>query len=312
MRAITVSQYGAPSELTQMPDPHPGPGQVLIKVQVAGVNPMDRQIADGYLQSTMAAQFPLVLGADLAGVVEALGDRASRFSAGDELFGQLLIAPIGSAGTYAEYVTVSEDVPLVRIPQGLDQAEAASLPTTGVTALEIIESLGQITGKTVLIVGAAGGVGSFTTQLAVQAGAHVIAADRAEDAERLRTYGAAETVDSASASVVDAVRQAHPDGIDLLIDLASSADAFAALAALVRRGGTALTTRYVADIEALASREISGVNFSLEFTSEALERFGDLVAHARIVIPPITKITLEEVPALNATTHATGKTVITI
>jgi threonine dehydrogenase-like Zn-dependent dehydrogenase len=112
--------------------------------------------------------------------------------------------------------------------------------------------------------------------------------------------------------VADTVHQIRPDGIDLLIDLASDADAFGTLAALVRPGGTALTTRYVADTDALASHEVSGVNFSLEFTSEALERLGELVAHHRLEIPPITKITLEEVPALNATTHAIGRTVITI
>jgi NADPH:quinone reductase-like Zn-dependent oxidoreductase len=312
MRAITVSRYGAPPTLTEVPEPRPGPRELLIRVQVAGVNPMDRQIADGALESTMPAHFPLVLGADLAGVVEALGEGASRFSPGDELFGHLMIAPIGSAGTYAEHVAVSEDAPLARIPRGLDWAVAASLPTTGVTALQIVASLGQLVGKTALIVGAAGGVGSFATQLAVQAGARVIAVDRADATERLHAYGAAETVDSASISVADIVHQTHPAGIDVLVDLVSSADAFATLAELVQPGGTALTTKYVADTEALASRGASGINFSLEMTSEALEQFGDLVAGGRIEIPPVTTITLEEVPALNATTRVSGKTVITV
>ena len=100
--------------LTEVPDPQPGPGQVLIKVDAAGMNPMDRTIADGGFKEMMPASFPLVLGADLAGIVEAVGDGAGRFLPGEEVFGQLLIAPLGSAGTYAERVAVGEDVPLAR------------------------------------------------------------------------------------------------------------------------------------------------------------------------------------------------------
>src|SRR4029077_17963258 len=102
MRAIAVNEYGAVPALMEVPDPRPGPGQVLIKVEAAGINPFDRMIADGALQAIAGARFPLVLGVDLAGVVEAVGDAADRFAPGDELFGQLVIAPWGSAGTYAE------------------------------------------------------------------------------------------------------------------------------------------------------------------------------------------------------------------
>src|SRR5438477_593361 len=127
----------------------------------------------------------------------------------------------------------------------------AELPTTGMTGLLLVEELQPLAGKTMLIVGAGGGVGSFACQFAVNAGARVIANVRSELAPRLRGYGAAETVDHTRASLADAVRHAHPDGIDVLMDLASDADGFAALAALVRRGGTAVTTRHVADVEAL-------------------------------------------------------------
>ena len=230
MRAITVNEYGAAPALTEVPDPHPGPGQVLIEVEAAGMNPMDRSIAAGAWKEQMPGSFPFVLGADLAGVVEAIGEGADRFQPGEEVFGQLLIAPLGSAGTYAEYVAVTEDAPLARLPEGLDPIVAAALPTAGVTALQIVESLGQLTGKTVLMVGAAGGVGSFAMQLAAHAGAHVIAVARGDAADRMRTYGAVETVDHTTVSVPDAVQQTHPDGIDILVDLASDADGFATLA----------------------------------------------------------------------------------
>jgi NADPH:quinone reductase len=172
MRAIAVNEYGAMPALMEVPDPQPGPGQVLIKVEAAGINPFDRMIADGALQPIGPARFPLVLGVDLAGIVEAVGEGAGRFAPGEEVFGQLLVAPWGSAGTYTERVAVSEDQPLARVPPGLDPVVAAALPTAGSAALEIVESLEPLSGKTAVLVGAAGGVGSFATQLAANAGAH--------------------------------------------------------------------------------------------------------------------------------------------
>ena len=100
MRAVTVTEYGATPAVAEMPTPEPGPGQVLIRLRAAGMNPMDRVLASGAWKP-MPATFPMVLGVDGAGVVEQLGPGASRFSVGDDLFGQLLIAPLGSAGTYA-------------------------------------------------------------------------------------------------------------------------------------------------------------------------------------------------------------------
>jgi NADPH:quinone reductase len=313
MRAITVKEYGAVPALMEVPDPQPEPGQVLIKVEAAGINPMDRMIAEGALEPLGPARFPLVLGVDLAGIVEAVGEGAGRFAPGEELFGQLLIAPWGSAGTYAEHVAVSEDQPLARVPQGLDPVVAAALPTAGSTALEIVESLEPLSGKTAVLVGAAGGVGSFATQLAANAGAHLVAVAGADDGDRLRSYGAAEVIDYKAGSVPDALRQAHPDGIDVLIDVASDADGFAALASLVRSGGTALKTRFqfAADIDALASRGVAGVNYELHASSAALQKVADGVVKGSIVVPPITRIALDHVPRMNGKHGAEGKTVIT-
>jgi NADPH2:quinone reductase len=160
------------------------------------------------------------------------------------------------------------------------------------------------------MIGAAGGIGSFATQLAAKAGAHVIAVARSDADDRLRAYGAAETIDYTAVSVPDAVRRTHPDGIDVLVDVASDAEGFPALAPLVRPGGTALTTRNVADTEALASREVTGVNFQVSMSCEVLERLAGDIVSGRIVVPPITRIDLDDVPTLNG--HAEGKTVITV
>jgi NADPH:quinone reductase-like Zn-dependent oxidoreductase len=285
-------------------------------MRAAGMNPMDRTLALGAWRPAPAI-FPMVLGADGAGVVERAGEGARRFSPGDELFGQLLIAPLGSAGTYAEYVAVTEGAPLARVPNGLDPVVAAAIPTAGGTGLALVELLEPLSGKTVLIVGAGGGVGSFATQFAANAGARVIANVRAAAAERMRGYGAAETVDHTQVSLPDALRRAHPDGIDVLIDLVSDAEGFAAFASLVRPGGAAVTTKYVADPGGLATAGVTGTNFNFaqHVSGELLERVAAALVGGRIAAPPITRITLEQAPAAfnpAQTGHADGKTVITL
>jgi NADPH:quinone reductase-like Zn-dependent oxidoreductase len=132
----------------------------------------------------------------------------------------------------------------------------------------------------------------------------------------MRAYGATETIDYAAIDLPDAVRQAHPDGIDVLIDVVDAqAPGFAALASLVRPGGIAVSTNYVADVAALRAAGITGINFALPASSELFERVAESVAGARILAPPITRISLEQAPsALNPAPArpASGKTVITV
>ena len=314
MRAVVVNEYGETPVVTEVPTPQPGPDQVLIKLRAAGMNPMDRTLASGDWRP-MPATFPMVLGADGAGVVERVGEGATRFAAGQMAFGQLLIPPLGSAGTYAEYVAVTEDAPLALVPDGLDAVVASTLPTAGMAGLSLVELLGPLKDKTVLIVGAGGGVGTFATQFAVNVGARVIANVREAAAERMRSYGAAETVDHTVVPLAEAVRKAHPDGIDVLLDLVSDADGFANLATLVRSGGTAVTTKYVADTGALQSAGVTGINFALQPSSELLDRLADAVVTGRIAAPPITRISLDDAPAALSGDNdqpVEGKTVITL
>src|SRR5580700_1774641 len=196
----------------QLPIPAAGPGQIRIKLAAAGMNPMDASLASGEWKPAPAT-FPMVLGVDGAGTVDSLGEGVTRFSLGERIFGQLLLAPIGSAGTYAEYVAVTAQAPLAAVPNGLDLVEAATLPTVGGTGLTLVESLEPLEDKTVLLVGAGGGVGSFAAQYAVSAGARVIANVRAHAEERVRSYGVAETIDHTAAHLGEAVRRACPDGI---------------------------------------------------------------------------------------------------
>jgi NADPH:quinone reductase len=315
MRAVVVTEYGGRAEVVDLPAPEVQAGQVLIKVLAAGMNPMDRAIAGGAWQSIMPASFPMILGADVAGKVEDVGEGSSRFAVGEAVMGQLLMPPLGSTGTYAEFVAVSERSTLTRTPSGMSAAVAASAPTAGMTGLSIVDALAPLDGKTVLIVGAAGGVGSFATQFAANAGAHVIANARADNAARMAAYGAAETVDHSAEPLHELIDRAHPDGIDVLVDLANDAGEFASLAGLVRNGGAALTTRYVADIAALAANGVSALNFQVPASAELLERVPEALVTDSIVPPPITRISLQEAPAVFAGENGSifdGKTVIVL
>jgi len=295
MRAAVVREYGGKAEIAELPAPEVALGLVLIKVAAAGMNPMDRTIAGGVWKSVMAATFPMIVGFDVAGIVGEIGEGTTRFGVGESIMGQLLLPPVGAFGTYAEYVAVSERATLTRIPSGVDPTVAAAAPTAGMSGLAIVGSLSPLEGKTVLIVGAAGGVGSFVTQLAANAGAKVIANVRQENVARMQTYGVTEIVDSA-APLAEVVARSHPDGIDALIDVVNDADDFAALAALVRNGGSALTTRYVADIDALAANGVTAINFQLPASSELLERLAEVLTRT-IIPPPIKLISLVDAPA---------------
>jgi NADPH:quinone reductase len=314
MRAVIVNEYGSTPVVAEVPTPQPKAGQVLVRLSTAGMNPMDRVLASGDWRP-MPAVFPMVLGADGAGVVEKVGEGTSRLAVGDNVFGQIFIAPLGSAGTYAEYVAVTEDAPLAIAPHGLDLVVASALPTVGMTGLSLVEDvLGPLHDRTVLIVGAGGGVGTFATQFAVNAGARVIANVREAAADRMEGYGATEVVDHTATPLLDAVRNVHPDGIDVLLDLASDGDTFATLATLVRPGGMAVTTRYVADPVALEASDVNGINFALQPSVGMLDRLADAVLTGRIVAPPITRISLDDVPAVLSGTNQPfdGKVVITV
>src|SRR5713101_5926381 len=297
MRAVVVTEYGGKTEIVELPAPEVELWQILIKIAAAGMNPMDRSIAGGVWKSVMAATFPMILGFDVAGIVEDVDEGTTRFGVGESIMGQLLLPPVGAFGTYAEYVAVSERATLTRIPSGVDPTVAAAAPTAGMSGLAIVDSLSPLDGKTVLIVGAAGGVGSFVTQLAANAGAKVIANVRHENVARMQTYGVAEIVDRIGARLAELVAQSHPDGIDVLIDVANDAEDFATLAALVRKGGSALTTRYVADVDALAANGVAAINFQLPASSELLQRVAEALAAKTIVPPPIKLISLVHAPA---------------
>ncbi len=273
MRAVAVSEFGEVPQLMDIPKPTPRADEVLIRLTAAGVNPFDNTIAQGLVRSRAPHTFPLVLGVDGAGIVEQTGADVRRLQVGQRVYGMCLHPPYGK-GTYAEYIAVPERAWVSRAPQGVSLAYAAAAPSAGVTALALIEVTRLQAGERVLIVGAGGGVGSFAVQLAAGRGAEVIATARPARAERLRELGAGTCIDYTAASIPEQVAEIAPSGIDVLWDLVSTPDAFAANLRLLRDGGRAASTRYAGSADRSAAVQV--VNLDLTGTHGNLRLLGAL------------------------------------
>jgi NADPH:quinone reductase-like Zn-dependent oxidoreductase len=163
-----------------------------VQIHAAGVNPIDWKVRAGYLQAVQPHSLPLILGWDFSGLVVANGPDADLWQPGDEVFGR---PDMARDGTYAEYAVMRESE-VARKPQKLDHLHSAGLALAGLTAWQaLFEAAGLCAGQTILIHGAAGGVGSFAVQLAKWKGAHVIGTASADHLDYLRELGADETID---------------------------------------------------------------------------------------------------------------------
>ena len=275
MRTIAVKTFGGPIALIDLPTPEIVAGEVLIRVRAAGVNPFDWKVAHGALEDQMKHRFPLILGFDAAGVIERVGADVTELAEGDEVYGYLFKPVIGD-GTYAEYVGASATI-VAKKPVTVGFAEAAALPTPGLTAMDLVDAVDTREGETILIVGATGGVGSYATQLAARGGAHVIATARQTNEELVRRLGAAETIDHTTEDLVDAVRMAQPGGIDAVIDVVSDREALGRISTLVNEGGRLASSVYAADVEGLARRGIVATNVSMQPDARRLGELSRMV-----------------------------------
>ncbi|MCX5203031.1 NADP-dependent oxidoreductase [Streptomyces sp. NBC_00237] len=312
MRAVAVRAFKALPEPVEVPAPVAEPGRVLVKVAAAGLNPVDWLIADGMLDGVAPHVFPLVMGADFAGTVTAVGDGVTRFAVGDEIFGQVGGAAIG-AGSYAEYVSASEDAPLARAPKSVPLAHAAALPVAGMTAAQILEAAAVREGESLLVIGAGGGVGTYLTQLAAGRDVRVLAAVRGDARQRMGALGAAVTVDTTAQDLASAVRDEYPDGVDALVDLASrTKEDFAANAALVHDGGVALTSLHQED-PARAPRGVEVIGFEMSPSGDLLATLARAVDAGQLKIDVEAEVPLERAPEAVAKSRsggARGKTLI--
>src|SRR6476660_7432410 len=216
MKAIRIHNYGGPEVLTyeDAPRPQPQAGEVLVRVQAAGVNPIDWKVREGYMKDLWPHKFPLILGWDLSGVVEEIGPgpaAAGRFKKGDEVYS---VPDVSRDGAYAEYIVVRESE-LALKPKSLHHVHAAAAPLAALTAWQALFDAGQlVSGQRILIHGGSGGVGHVAVQLAKWKGAHVWATASARNQELLRELGVDEPIDYTKQKFEDVARD-----VDLVLDL---------------------------------------------------------------------------------------------
>lgn len=236
MRAAFVLRPG-PAEsiqLGELPDPTPGPGQVLVRVHASAVNPIDTYIRGGLVAMNLPS--PFVPGCDLAGEVEALGPGASRFAPGDPVWGSNQ-GLLGRQGTLAELAAVDENL-LYPLPAGVDPLHAAAGALVGITAhLGLVREAALAPGETLLVQGGSGGVGSAVVQLGRALGARVLATGgSAEKLARCRDHGADPALNYRADDFADQVRAAAPGGVNVWWETRRDPDFDLAVGLLAERG----------------------------------------------------------------------------
>jgi NADPH2:quinone reductase len=240
VRAYVLDELGQPGQVRDLPDPKPEDGEVLVRIQAAGVNPWDAVVVGGGAKSWAEHRFPFVPGVDGAGVIAAVGSGVTGFKVGDEVVLSAGDKPFYGAGTFAELVAVPAEV-VAHKPKSFDVGQASTIPLAGLTALAAAEEIGLEPGKVIAVIGAAGAVGSFFTQIASKSGAKLLALARPQNADYVRSLGATEVIDHTTDPVA-AIEALEPDGLDAIADFTGNATLVAAISTLLKDGGVVATS----------------------------------------------------------------------
>ena len=300
--------------MLEVPTPEAGAGEVRVRVRASSVNGWDVYVASGSARGSMEHRYPVVGGKDFAGVIDSIGEGVSRFAVGDEVVGIAPGAPFLSRGSYAEYLVVPAEGFIDRKPENLDFEQAASVGLAALTAFASVDAVEPSDGNVVLVVGAAGGVGSYSVQLAAGRGATVVATARPEDEEWIRGLGATEVVDYSS-DVATTVRSAHPEGVDGLIVAVQLGDAFGPTVELVKDRGRIASTVGGADAEGVAERDIRATNVMGQSDPQAFAEVVRMAAAGTLVVPITRTFTFDELPealGLVGEQRSRGKFAVTI
>jgi NADPH:quinone reductase-like Zn-dependent oxidoreductase len=307
VKAARILQFGPPSVIVNdnLPRPAPAGGQLLVRVKAAGVGPWDALIREG--KSALDQPLPIILGSDLAGVVEAVGPGVSEFKPGDEVYGA---TNEQFTGAYAEYALASAKMMACK-PKTLSYLEAASAPVVAVTAWQMLFDYAHATGgQTVLIHGAAGNVGAYTVQLARYAGLHVIATAGSRDVEFVRSLGAERVVDYQATRFEDSLTP-----VDIVLDMVGGETRERSFSVLKPDGILVSVVSPIPEA-ALQRHGVKAVFFYVEVTTARLNRItelfesGQLVAHVGTVLPLQQARAAHEM--LNGAPHQRGKIVLNV
>ncbi|MBO1331892.1 NADP-dependent oxidoreductase [Streptomyces sp. VRA16 Mangrove soil] len=307
MKAITYRAYGGPDvlEYGEVRDPKVGPDSVLVKVRAASVNPVDWKCREGYLDGILDPVFPVIPGWDVSGVVVQPGAAVTEFATGDEVIGYVR-EDFLSRGTFAEYVAAPVRT-LARKPRNLTFEEAAGLPLTGLTALQVLTRALEVTeGDVVLVHAAAGGVGSLAVQIARHLGARVIGTASERNHAYVRELGA-EPVEYGD-GLADRVRALVPEGVDAAFDTVGG-DTLRVSADLLAPGGRLAS---IADGEVIS---LGGRYCFVRPDAADLARLADLAEQDVVTVNVERTFPLEaaaDAHRLSAEGKVRGKVVVTV
>jgi NADPH:quinone reductase-like Zn-dependent oxidoreductase len=273
MRAAVYTQYGDPDVLTvsEVEEPHAGPGQVRVAVRAAGVNPIDWKIVTGAMARGGSVKAPTVPGIDAAGVVDEVGDGVAGVQVGDAIFGH------ATGGSAAEFAVLTA---WAHKPEGTSFEVAGGLPVSGETAVRVLDLLGLKPGQTLVVDGASGGVGCVTVQVAVNSGLTVIGTAGESNQDFVDSLGALPT--TYGPGLADRVRALAPDGVDGAVDTVGKGS----VPDLVALTGDPAKVVTIADFGAAEL----GVQVTSGGGGQAprLARIAELVAQERLELPVTT------------------------
>jgi NADPH:quinone reductase-like Zn-dependent oxidoreductase len=308
MKAVRIHEYGGPEVLKyeDAPRPKPAAGEVFIRIHATSVNPVDWKLRQGLARSFGERKMPLIIGWDVSGVVEAVGSGVTRLKVGDEVYSR---PDLSRDGTYAEYIAVRESEVALK-PKSLDHAHAAAIPLAALTAWQALFDAGNLTaGQTVLIHGAAGGVGHFSVQFAKLKGARVIATASKKNHEFLRSLGADELIDYNTTKFEDVVHD-----VDVVLDTITGETQDRSWQ-VIKKGGIYVSILQPPNKEKAAAHGVRTAHVLVQPNVDELNEIARLVDSGKVK-PVIEKVfPLKEAAAaqqLNATGHTRGKIVITV
>jgi len=293
MKAVVVHEYGGPEVLKfeDYPDPIPGPGEVLVRVAAASVNPIDYKRRAGLTKDFYPMKFPGLIGVDMAGTVVKIGPGVKGFSVGDQVFAM-------ADNTYAELCVVKAAV-LAKVPKGLDLIQAAALPLVTVTGNQLLSATEIKAGQTVLVVGAVGNVGRSAVFTAKQRGATVIAGVLRTQMDQAKTIGADHAV-----ATDDDIAIASLTALDAVADTVGGRTA-EKLIAKVKPGGV-FASVVGAPQNAATYPSVKAVFVFSKFDRKTLEFMAEAVRDGKLAIPISQKLALGDAAKAQAAAEKGG------
>ena len=308
MKAVRIQNYGGPDVLRveEVPMPRPGADEILVRVNSAGVNPVDYKIREGMLKKRLSFVLPGILGWDLSGVVVETGRNVTELKKGDEVYGLLNLS---KQGTYAEFALAHKSE-VVHKPTGIDHDQAAAIPLAALTAWQMLFEAAHLKpGQRVLVHAAAGGVGTFAIQLAKWKGAYVIGTASSQSHQLLRELGADELIDYRTTRFEDVVKD-----VDIVLDTLGG-DTQQRSWGVLKKGGIQVSIVEPPSQEVAAQHGVKAAYVFVETKAEQLRAIAALVNEGKVKPIISAVLSLDEVRhahQLIEAGHTHGKIVLRV